>query len=61
MNALNLPFALFAFFGFVAVVPPWMYFVGEYGDGLPAEARFLAQLVLPATVALFIVSWINPG
>lgn len=61
MNPLELPLALFAFFGLVAVTPAWFYFVDAYGAGLPAEAYYLAQLVYPATVLLFIAGWVEPG
>lgn len=59
LNSLELPLALFAFFGFVGVVPVWMWYISNYSDGLPTEVQFLAQLVLPATVALFLGSWIQ--
>lgn len=60
MNPLEVPLALFAFFGFVAVVPVWMWFVSNYSSSLPPEATFLAQLTLPATVMLFLASWFQP-
>lgn len=59
MNPLELPLALFAFFAFVAVAPAWFYFVHEYGAGLPAESYYLAQLVFPVAVALFIAGWVQ--
>lgn len=60
MNVFKFPFALFAFLGFVAVVPGWMYFVSAYSPGLTMEGQLLAGLVLPATAALFLASWLQP-
>lgn len=61
MNALEFPFALFAFFAFVALVPPIYWFLGEYAPRLPAESQFLATLVMPMVVLLFISGWVEPG
>jgi hypothetical protein len=63
MNPFDFPFALLAFFGFVAIMPVWMYFVSSYPafESMPVEARFVAQLVLPATVGLTIASWLQGG
>ncbi|QLD84613.1 hypothetical protein HWV23_02435 [Natronomonas halophila] len=63
MNPFDFPFALLGFFGLVAVMPAWMFFITSYApmENLPTEAQFLAQLVLPATVALFVVSWLQGG
>jgi hypothetical protein len=61
MNVLEVPFALFAFCGIVAVVPVWMYYVETYASGLQPEARFLAQFAMPAILLLFIASWFQPG
>jgi hypothetical protein len=63
MNPFDFPFALIAFFGLVAVVPVWMFFVFRYppAQALPMEARFLATLTLPAVVALFAASWLQTG
>ncbi len=61
MDAFNFPFALFAFFGFVAIVPVWMFFLNGYPAAakLPLEARFIATMVLPATATLWLASWIQ--
>lgn len=59
MNAFELGFALLTFFAIVAVIPAWMWFLGNYTAGLPTEARFLAQLSLPALVAMFVASWVS--
>lgn len=63
MNPFEFPFALFAFFGFVLVVPPWIWFTTQHPavTDLQMEAQFLVQLVLPATAALFIASRVQPG
>lgn len=60
VNILEVPLALFAFIGFVIVVPGWMWFVSNYTGQLPPETTFLAQLSLPATVMLFLASWFQP-
>jgi len=61
MNPFNFPFALIGFLGFVLVVPLMSHFIGVYAPGLPAESRFLASLVPPAFVSLFLVSWLAPS
>lgn len=61
MNAFQIPFALLAFLAFVAVMPPWMWFLNHYSAGLSPETAFIAQLTLPAMVGLFIASWLDPG
>jgi hypothetical protein len=45
----------------VAVTPGWVHVVDRYSVQLPAEMRFLAQLVLPATALLFLAGWVQPG
>lgn len=60
MNVMRLPFALIAFLTFVALIPAWMYFLGEYATQLPPEAQFLAEFVLPATLLLTLASWVQP-
>ena len=52
---------MFAFLAFVAVVPAWMFFVENYTGGLSTETSFLATMVLPATAALFLAGWLQPG
>lgn len=60
MNVYELGFAMLTFFAIVAVLPAWMWFLGEHASSLPTEARFLAQLSLPALCALFLASWLRP-
>jgi hypothetical protein len=59
-RVMQLPFALFAFFGFVAILPVWGYFLNTYGPGLTTEAEFIAGMVLPMMLLLFIASWLQP-
>lgn len=60
MDVWDFPFALLGFLGFVAFMPAWMFFVYRYEPAvLTAESHFLAQLVLPAAVILFIVGWVQ--
>lgn len=61
MNPWKFPLALIAFMGFVAVLPPWMYFLDQYSGRLQTEEQFLIGLVLPFLVLLFIASWVQPG
>jgi hypothetical protein len=63
VNPFDFPFALLAFFGFVLVVPPWMWFTTQHPavSDLQIEAQFMVQLVLPALAALTIASWVQPG
>lgn len=62
MNPFKFPFALMGFLGFVLVVPAWIWFIQEYGPAaqLTTEGQFLATLILPGTVILFLVSWLQP-
>lgn len=61
MNALEFPFALFAFISLVALIPGIYYFVGEYAPKLPPEAQFMATFAMPAIVMLFVAGWVEPG
>jgi hypothetical protein len=61
VNPYRFPLALFAFLGFVAVIPAWSWFMSTYTADLPTETTFLAGLVLPATLALFLASWLQGG
>lgn len=61
MNAFEIPLALIAFLGIVMVIPVWMWFKSTYQPDLPMETAFIAGMVLPATVALFIAGWLSPG
>lgn len=63
MSPYRFPFAIFGFFTFVAVVPAWLWFLRSHPSeaNLPIEVQFLASMVLPATLLLFIGSWLQPG
>lgn len=61
MNVYRFPFALMAFLGFVAVMPAWMYWTGQRTSGLPGETQLLVGLVLPATAAMALGSWLQGG
>lgn len=60
MNPTKFPFALLGFLGFVAIMPAWVYFTNQYVAGLPDYEAFILQLMMPAFVLLFVVSWIQP-
>lgn len=62
MNPFKFPFALVGFLAFVMVLPPWMWFLNNYPSvsQLSTEARFLANLILPALLALFVAGWVQP-
>ena len=61
MTPLRFPFALLGLFGFVMVLPPWNWFVDAYATGLPLHVEFLVRLLLPATLTLFVTSWLDRG
>jgi len=61
MSPYSFPLALFAFFGFVAIIPVWMWFLNDRLPGLPLEFQFIAGLVLPAMLLVFLGSWMQPG
>jgi len=42
------------------VLPPWLWFVGEYASSLDPASGFLARLVLPAAASLLAASWLQP-
>lgn len=60
MNPYKFFFALIAFFGFVMVVPPWMWVLDNWAGPLSTEGYFMATLVLPAAVVLYLASWLQP-
>lgn len=62
MNAFKMPFALLGFFGLVAVVPAWVWFVHSYPSvsSFSVEEKFLLDLMLPALIALYLASWLQP-
>lgn len=61
MKWFEFPFALFTIIAIAAVVPPWLYFIQEYGPELSQQAEFLAIFVFPAMLLLFLGSWLEPG
>ena len=63
MNPFELPQALLALLGFVAVVPVWVWFVSSYPamNQLSTPSTFLIGLALPATAGLYLVGWLQPG
>jgi hypothetical protein len=54
-------FALFTLLGIIGTAPIWVWYLDNHTAGLTPESRFLALLVLPALVLLFIASWLQPG
>jgi hypothetical protein len=60
MNVFDLPFALFAFFALVAIVPAAMHWSGQLG-GQPLVVQLFANMSLAAIVLLTIASWLQPG
>lgn len=62
MKSWRVFFALFTFGLFVAIAPVVLYFTQSYPDAqLSLEAQFLATLVLPATVMLYLAGWLDGG
>jgi hypothetical protein len=63
MDVFDFPFALLTFLALVAVVPPWVWFVNNYGPtaSLSLPSQFLAALILPATILLALTSWVEGG
>lgn len=63
MDVFEFPFALLAFFGFVLVVPPWVWFISQYPSvsNLSLPSQFLVNLLLPATILLALASWLEGG
>lgn len=59
MNPYRLPMALISFFAIVAIVPAWMWFLGEYSADMPTETAWLAAFSLPAVALLFLASWLG--
>lgn len=52
-------YALITFLGFVAIVPAWVWWVNNNVAALSLEATFLATFVLPATILLYLASWLQ--
>lgn len=61
MNPFEFPVAIVGFAAFVMLMPAWMWFISNYASNLRGDAQFLATMVLPALIVLFVVSWIQPG
>lgn len=63
MKPFDVPFLLFAFLGFVAVTPVWMWFTSQHPaiSQMQIEARFMIQFTLPASLLLFLAGWFDPG
>ena len=63
MNPYEFPLALFAFLALVAAAPVWLWFTSQYPtiSQMGAPTRFLVQLSFPATCALFLIGWLEPG
>jgi len=59
MNAQQLPIAIIAFIGIVALVPAWLHFTGEYTGSMPAATAWIARFSLPAVALLFVGSWLG--
>lgn len=59
MRPQDLPVAIVALLGIVAVVPAWTHFTME-NQALAGSDAFLAALVLPAAVLMFTASWVKP-
>jgi Sec-independent protein secretion pathway component TatC len=60
MNAMKLPFGIFAFLGFVVVIPFWLTAINEFTAGMTTTNAWLARLSLPAALMLFLASWMQP-
>ncbi len=50
--------AIVAFLGLIAVIPMWM--TADLGD-LSLTNQFLAGIILPAIILLYISSWVKPS
>jgi hypothetical protein len=61
MNPYLFPIALLGFVAFVAVVPVWTWFISDWShvSGLSQETMLLAGVVLPATISMYVASWIQ--
>jgi len=59
VNAAQLPVALLAFVAILAMIPPWMHFIGEFSAGMPTASAWIARFTFPAVVLLFVGSWVG--
>lgn len=63
MSPYRILFALVGFFGLVGIVPIWLQFstTRVANSSLPVEIQFLAAISLPAVVAMWLASQLDPG
>lgn len=62
MKPWRIMIAILALGAFVAIAPVVVYFTQSYPNAqLSLEAKFLATLVLPATVMLYLAGWLDGG
>lgn len=59
MNPEQLPIAILAFIGLVAIIPAWIHFIGAFTGDMPPESAWLARFSLPAVALLFAGSWLG--
>jgi len=59
MESDDLIVAVVALLAFVAMAPVWVHYLGQFAPPLATDL-WLARLVLPAAILLFLVSWISP-
>jgi hypothetical protein len=55
----DLPVALLGFIAIVVVAPIWLQYRSGFTAATPSGA-FLASMILPAVVALYVSSWVSP-
>jgi len=61
MSPYRFPLALFTFFGLVAVVPVWVWWLTNHTAGLKPASQFLAGLTLPGFILLYLAGWLDSG
>lgn len=61
MSPYTLPLALITFLSFAVTTPIMFFFLNTYASSLPIVTRFLAYLVPPVVVVLYIAGWVQPG
>lgn len=60
MDSDDLIVALVALLAFVAMAPVWVHYLGEFTPTIATDL-WIARLVLPAAMLLFLTSWISPS
>jgi hypothetical protein len=60
VNPLAFPLALITLFGLVAIMPISTHFLDTYLGSLTPEVQFIAGLVMPSVILLFLASWLQP-